>query len=215
MLEKEKNTSPLSRSEQKNKAITDAAKATFLDVGFDLASMDKIASVANVSKRTVYSHFISKEALFEETVKTICTGKKVAMEITMDLTNPIDVVLQDLGTEFLSQIFDKETTAMLRILVAQAAQFPKLGKIFLESGPEPATDILAGYFQEQVSKGIITIENPKEAAGSFFASLFGAHFIEVLVGAKAAPDPSDYPKMVKDVVDRFLNGARVRVSQAN
>jgi len=215
MLEKKEIISPLSRSEQKNKAITDAAKATFLEIGFDLTSMDKIAAVAGVSKRTVYSHFSSKEALFEETVKTICTGKKVAMEITMDLTNPIDVVLQALGVEFLSQIFDAETTAMFRILVAQATQFPELGKVFLNSGPEPATEILSEYFQEQASKGIITLENPKEAAGSFFASLFGAHFVEVLVGAKPAPDPSDYPKMAHDVVDRFLNGARVRNSHGS
>lgn len=210
MLDKKESPSPLSRSEVKNQAITGAAKKTFLDVGFDLASMDKIAAVANVSKRTVYSHFNSKEALFEETIKTICTGKKVAMEITMDLSCPIEVTLQQLGVEFLHQIFDVETTAMLRILVAQTAQFPELGKIFLDSGPDAATGILATYFQEQIERGVIQLEDPKEAAGSFFSSIFGAHFVEVLVGAKAPPAPSKYPKMVSEVVDRFLNGARVQ-----
>ena len=51
------------RSEQKRIDILNAAKQTFLESGVKQTSMDKIASVAQVSKRTVYNHFESKEAL--------------------------------------------------------------------------------------------------------------------------------------------------------
>src|SRR5665648_745644 len=37
-------------------------------MGYELASMDKIAETAGVSKRTVYNHFGSKENLFQAIV---------------------------------------------------------------------------------------------------------------------------------------------------
>lgn len=53
----------LTRSEQKRLDIINAAKKAFNDYGVQGTSMDKLAEVAGVSKRTVYNHFASKEAL--------------------------------------------------------------------------------------------------------------------------------------------------------
>ena len=51
------------RSELKREAIVSAAKAAFQEFGVKDSSMDKIAEMAAVSKRTVYNHFPSKEEL--------------------------------------------------------------------------------------------------------------------------------------------------------
>ena len=51
---------------RKNAAIIAAAAQIFLKKGFESASMDEIASVAGVSKRTVYQHFANKEQLFQQ-----------------------------------------------------------------------------------------------------------------------------------------------------
>lgn len=50
----------------KRDAILQAAIAEFRANGFDATSMDKIAARADVSKRTVYNHFPSKEELFAQ-----------------------------------------------------------------------------------------------------------------------------------------------------
>jgi TetR/AcrR family transcriptional regulator, regulator of autoinduction and epiphytic fitness len=56
---------PSSRlTDRKRAAIIAAAIDAFLEAGFDATSMDRIAALAGVSKRTVYNHFDSKEALF-------------------------------------------------------------------------------------------------------------------------------------------------------
>jgi len=52
----------------KHQKILDGAIEVFTKYGFESSSMDKIAEVAGVSKSTVYSHFKSKEALFQTIV---------------------------------------------------------------------------------------------------------------------------------------------------
>ncbi|NLI52773.1 MAG: TetR/AcrR family transcriptional regulator [Clostridiales bacterium] len=52
----------------KRMAILEGAISVFTKNGFDASSMDHIAEVAHVSKRTIYNHFPSKEILFQEIV---------------------------------------------------------------------------------------------------------------------------------------------------
>jgi TetR/AcrR family transcriptional regulator, regulator of autoinduction and epiphytic fitness len=53
---------------QKRNAILEGAIKVFTKNGFDASSMDHIADVAGVSKRTIYNHFPSKENLFQAIV---------------------------------------------------------------------------------------------------------------------------------------------------
>ena len=51
------------RSELKREAILNAAKKAFIKDGVQSTSMDKVSELAQVSKRTVYNHFETKEML--------------------------------------------------------------------------------------------------------------------------------------------------------
>ena len=63
-LQRYRMTAPKrTRSELKRESIIDAALQAFTQVGIKDTSMDNIALLANVSKRTVYNHFASKEIL--------------------------------------------------------------------------------------------------------------------------------------------------------
>ncbi|WP_350432140.1 TetR/AcrR family transcriptional regulator [Shewanella sp. H8] len=57
------NTEKQTRSQIKRAAIIEAARTTFKELGVTATSMDKLAEVAEVSKRTVYNHFATKESL--------------------------------------------------------------------------------------------------------------------------------------------------------
>ena len=50
---------------EKRRAILDAAQNVFLASGFEGASMDEVARLAGVGKKTVYLHFGAKDALYE------------------------------------------------------------------------------------------------------------------------------------------------------
>ncbi|MGI9276143.1 MAG: TetR/AcrR family transcriptional regulator [Endozoicomonas sp.] len=59
MIELKKAT----RSELKRQAILTAARQAFQEYGVQGTSMDTLAAMAQVSKRTVYNHFATKDAL--------------------------------------------------------------------------------------------------------------------------------------------------------
>lgn len=64
------------RSEIKREAILSAAKQAFLEHGVKGTSMDMLANLAEVSKRTIYNHFDSKEALFMSIITELWTQAK-------------------------------------------------------------------------------------------------------------------------------------------
>ena len=57
------------RSDKKREAIIQAATQAFQEFGVNGTSMDKLAELANVSKRTVYNHFSTKEDLVMHLIK--------------------------------------------------------------------------------------------------------------------------------------------------
>ena len=64
-------TSELRLTDRKRAAILQAAVEEFRERGFYAASMNHIAELAEVSKRTVYKHFDNKETLFEAIIEEL------------------------------------------------------------------------------------------------------------------------------------------------
>jgi len=201
---------PLTRTEQKRNSILEAARNAFLDKGFESVSMDTIAENATVSKRTVYSHFGSKEELFGSIMKDACDSKHDALLSSIDIERPIKDVLTDIGQDFLASMFDGETIALVRILIGNIEQLPGLGETFLQGGPREAIGALAGYLQSQQDKGIIKVTDPAEAASSFMSSLFGFRQMQALVTNVPPPDATEINAMVEGAVSRFLYGVTIR-----
>ena len=139
------------RSEIKREAILVAAKQAFQEFGVQNTSMDKLSAMAEVSKRTVYNHFESKEAIVMELLaelwRTSMAEHEIAglAELTLDqqlialLESEINVVTEphyvDLAKVALSYFFHKpdelkeqeakmakQETALFRWLIEQKEQ---------------------------------------------------------------------------------------------
>ncbi len=74
----------MSVTQEKKKQIIEAAIAEFQEKGFAGASMDRISERAQVSKRTVYNHFDSKDALFRGITQCLVDQLNAALEIPYD-----------------------------------------------------------------------------------------------------------------------------------
>jgi AcrR family transcriptional regulator len=56
---------------EKREQILQGAIQVFLQRGYAGTSMDQVATIANVSKQTIYSHFQDKEGLFTALIERV------------------------------------------------------------------------------------------------------------------------------------------------
>lgn len=101
---------------KKREEILLAAVSVFTETGYELASMDRIAQVANVSKRTVYNHFLSKEALFETMIAELLTQRRVLEKIPYDPKAPLDSQLRAFALAEIYQIDSPQRLELSRFL---------------------------------------------------------------------------------------------------
>ncbi|MGR5237094.1 TetR/AcrR family transcriptional regulator [Vibrio alfacsensis] len=102
----------MTRIEKKHLAIITAAKEEFIQHGFIGANMDRICASAEVSKRTLYRHFESKEVLFESVLGIIKSSiderehypfdseKSIETQLTAITRNEVDILYHTYGIPF-------------------------------------------------------------------------------------------------------------------
>ncbi|WP_421783871.1 TetR/AcrR family transcriptional regulator [Kiloniella litopenaei] len=199
----------LSRSEKKRNDIRNAASEIFITQGFEAASMDKIAALAGVSKRTVYSHFGSKEELFAHVITNFCDLKREELDVKPDHELPLKECLVKLGTKFLHMLHYHGSVSLFRILISQAETDPSHGIEFMNTGPKISRELLATYLEEKIAAGEIAVDDPLEAAQSFYSMLFGARYLTCLVTGAPPPSPEEIDTIVDSTVERFIYGLKV------
>ena len=89
------------RSDIKREAIIQAATQAFQEFGVNGTSMDKLAELANVSKRTVYNHFSTKEELVMHLVTKQFEDAKLSVTVEYDSSRDLaeqlcELILQDI-----------------------------------------------------------------------------------------------------------------------
>jgi len=118
-------TTPLRLTDRKRRAILDAAADQFRKLGFDAASVDGIAALAEVSKRTVYNHFPSKEELFAETLMQMFEDGMGLVELDYSATRSLREQLVELMTLKMRTLADGDFLALARVAVGEAIHAPE------------------------------------------------------------------------------------------
>jgi TetR/AcrR family transcriptional repressor of mexJK operon len=191
------------RASAKRDDVLRAATAAFLEVGYGRASMDQIAAKAAVSKATVYSHFGSKEALFEAIIRDLVQGlvQPLAMAPTGD--SP-ETTLTAFARGYVALLLAPSSLALHRLLVAEATRNPDLAVASYRAGGEPAVSELAEYLAQESAKGTIAVEDPKLAAEQLFGMLTGHWQVRALLRVEEAPPRAALEHYIADAVGAFL-----------
>jgi len=179
--------------------VLDAACQIFLTDGFDRANMDDIAARAGVSKATVYSYFPDKRLLFMEAAKTEINRRAMDAETAIPEGTPVALVLEFTArilSEFALSEFGKN---LFRICISNVEEFPELGQMFFESGPEMALNRLADYFRDATEQGELNVDDPRFAAAQFVELCKADIFVRTMLGVP--------PEITKDQVDKVVKGA--------
>ncbi|MEM8639167.1 MAG: TetR/AcrR family transcriptional regulator [Cyanobacteria bacterium P01_G01_bin.54] len=170
--------------------ILDGAIAEFLAHGYAAASMDRIASLASVSKATVYSHFQSKENLFVALIQRLVKSKFLVLLEPERMTEIIDlppaVFLQELAHKMMEQpCQDPDLANFMRMVIGESGRFPELAKAFVSTLTAQGLRSLTFYFKMCPH---LEVADPEATARVFLGSI--AHFVitqRILYGAEIIP----------------------------
>jgi len=118
-------TAPQRLTDRKRHAILAAAADQFRSFGFEATSMDKIAALAGVSKRTVYNHFPSKDELFAETLVQLFHTSSAGLEVPYNSAAPLGEQLRTLLQLKVAMLADKNFLDLARVAIAEAVVAPE------------------------------------------------------------------------------------------
>ncbi|RJL22812.1 TetR/AcrR family transcriptional regulator [Bailinhaonella thermotolerans] len=195
-----------SRSARKRRQILDAAKQVFLRNGYVGASMDEVASIASVSKQTVYKHFTDKEQLFTQLILDTTTDVDQITQLiaaTVGDTRDLERDLGELARRFLGALLRPEVLRMRRLVIAEADRFPDLGRAWYEQGFERGLATLAGCFGRLMDRGLLRREDPLLAANHFVGLLLWIPLNHAMFAGAGYPR-AEADRLAAAATDAFL-----------
>ena len=156
----------------KRRAILDAAIATFLQDGYERATLDVIAERAGVSKQTAYNHFGDKQTLFLAAVDD--ERSRVAANFGTDITEPntgeilnVTTTLVEIGHRVLRVLLDERASALRRLVISEVARIPSLRPACADGEPKQLVAQIADLLRRRSERGELDVDDPSGAARQF------------------------------------------------
>lgn len=131
--------------------ILDAARKVFLDRGFEGASVDEIAETARAGKPTIYARFPNKQALFAAVLMRQIALKHTRVASSAPTGATMEERLESIGAALLREALTSESIGLTRLGIAEARNFPDLGRSICrtarEQGAETVAQLLGGVVE--------------------------------------------------------------------
>jgi AcrR family transcriptional regulator len=140
----------LESTEQRRERIIRLAWPLFLKKGYDNVSIDEIINLVGGSKATIYAWFGGKEGLFEAVVRQKC--EDVVLAIHADRTGSLEAQLTEIGRSFLAMVLSPPILEFHRLMVSIGRTFPETGRLFFQTGPASAYNIVATWIAKQQAR---------------------------------------------------------------
>jgi TetR/AcrR family transcriptional repressor of mexJK operon len=153
---------------EKRRAVIDSALEVFLKEGYAASSMDRVADVAGVSKRTIYNHFASKEDLFLGVIGSMVDDVLEPVDRTLSSNKPAEQTLLDFAGRYADVMLANSRISLHRLVLGELNRFPSLGEIIYATGYGRAKTGMARILERLVLRGELTINNLDRAADSFW-----------------------------------------------
>ena len=158
---------------KKRATILDGAIDVFINMGYELASMDKIAETAGVSKRTVYNHFGSKENLFQVIVDDFLAQRQSLKAITYNPEKTLEEQLLSFANAEIFLIDSPRRLGLSRFLTVVFLKDTSYARETVAKYP-PTYDMLLDWLKDAEKDSRIKTDNLLLTARVFYALVEGA-----------------------------------------
>jgi TetR/AcrR family transcriptional regulator of autoinduction and epiphytic fitness len=156
---------------KKRQTILDGATRVFIESGYESSSMDRIAEVSRVSKRTVYNHFESKETLFQAVISVFLAQRDQRKPIQFSRDIPLKEQLRGFAQAEIYLVDDPTRRGLSRLLTTVFLTDPALCQ-FTRSRFSPHSELIR-WLSEANSACSLRVPSPELAARLFYGMVEG------------------------------------------
>ncbi len=193
----------LTLTEKKRVDIIAAAQEEFKEKGFLGASMDSLAKRAEVSKRTVYNHFPSKEILFHNIVQQLCDSFSQAIKIEYKSDKELDKQLLTVAKSELKLLASKKVFDLMRITFAEFIRSPELAANAFEYLVQQESGLNL-WINAAINDGRFKAVDADYAAQQFLGLIKANALWPQLLMGQDFPSPEQQKTIANDAVFMFL-----------
>jgi AcrR family transcriptional regulator len=191
-------------------ALINAATRVFMRDGYGLASIDKVASEAGVSTRTIYERFKNKaDLLLAVTARLLNRMATGIASADLEGLEPRDA-LTLIARTITDRARDPDSAALFRIVATEAHRFPELALQMREHDRRCIDVALASYLRREIKRGTLVLADPDKAAVLFLQMVFSELHDRWLFGPEDSLAQLDLSAHLDYVVNLFLLGAAPR-----
>jgi len=141
------------RKDARPAEIVAAALQLFSNRGFAATRLDDVATVAGVSKGTVYLYFDSKEQLFEAVVREAIAPNLDRAEALVDAFEGPTPELLGALFELIGGVLDSPLTGVMKLIISESGNFPQLARLYADLVVRRAFGMLGRILERGVARG--------------------------------------------------------------
>ena len=190
-------------TDRKREAIIQAAIAEFRDNGFKITSMDKIAARAEVSKRTVYNHFPSKDELFAEILAQLWESSHEQMELEYRSDQALREQLCELMASKMAMLNESSFMDLARVAIAETIHSPERAREMVSKLGEREEGVSV-WIRAAQADGKLKPADPAFAGHQLQALLKAFAFWPQITMGQAPLSVEMQQQVVDSAVDMFL-----------
>ncbi len=177
--------------------------------GYAGTTMEEIAALAGITKRTVYNNYADKSALFSQIVGEVIAyaeafARGVREEFAVGITaGNMRTTLDDVAQRLALGIIRPEVIALRRLLIGEAREFPALAAEYFDRAPGQVLEALASGFEHLGQIGLLKVANAGHAAAQF-AYLVAGEPLDRAVLVGTVPSKEHVIACAREGVETFL-----------
>lgn len=191
-------------SDQRRKAIVDAAVQLFAQNGFRGTTTRQIAHAVGVSEPVLYMHFQTKRDLYNAIIENMAHKAESLCSGLLSGKATDEEVFQALATEVLAWHVNDPTR--IRLLLFSALEGHELSDLFYQGHIVPFLQMLASHIERRISEGAFRPVDPAIAARAFCGMI--GQFGQGITVFKAPHDEEARKMIIQEMVGIFLNGMK-------
>ena len=146
--------------------ILDKATACFLRDGYAATSIEAIARLCSVAKRTIYARWSGKQALFLAVLRRLM-AKWLAMSGSWTDSGDLKENLTQAADKIMTIALSPEAIALHRLLIAENARFPELPAMGRAAGSHEGVIRIAAMLRDGIARGQVDEHDTIFAAEQF------------------------------------------------